>query len=93
VFPSSNILDGVLRRNFNIFYHSFFSYFLYCPLILNVNIRKYKIIILPVVLYGCEIWSPTLREVRRLRVFENRVLRRICGPKRDEVAGGLEKIA
>jgi hypothetical protein len=41
-------------------------------------------IILPVVLYGCEIWSLTLREERRLRVFENRVLRRIFGPNRDE---------
>jgi hypothetical protein len=40
-----------------------------------------------VVLYGCETWSPTLREEHRLRVFENRVLRRIFGPKRDEVGG------
>ena len=39
---------------------------------------------LPVVLYDCETWSPTLREERRLRVFENRILRRIFGPKRDE---------
>jgi len=46
---------------------------------------KIKINSLPVVLYGCETWSPTLREERRLRVFENRVLRRIFGPKRDEV--------
>jgi len=44
--------------------------------------------ILPVVLYGCETWSLTLREERRLRVFENRKLRRIFGPKRDEVIGG-----
>jgi len=43
------------------------------------------------VLYGCETWSFTLREERRLRVFENRVLRRIFGPKRDEVTGGVEK--
>jgi len=40
-----------------------------------------------VVLYGCETWSLTLREERRLRVFENRVLRRVFGPKRDEVTG------
>jgi hypothetical protein len=46
-----------------------------------------KTIILPVVLYGCETWSLTLREEHRLRVFENRVLRRIFGPKRDEVTG------
>jgi hypothetical protein len=44
-------------------------------------------LILPVVLYGCETWSLTLREEHRLRVFENRVLRRIFGPKRDEVTG------
>jgi hypothetical protein len=48
---------------------------------------KYKTIILPVVLYGCETWSLTLREEHRLKVFENRVLRRIFGPKRDEVTG------
>ena len=47
----------------------------------------YRTIILPVVLYGCETWSLTLREERRLRVFENRVLRRVFGPKRDEVTG------
>jgi hypothetical protein len=50
----------------------------------------YKIyihIILPVILYGCERWSLTLREERRLRVFENRVLRRIFGPKRDKESG------
>jgi hypothetical protein len=46
-----------------------------------------KTIILPVVLYGCETWSLTLREEHRLRVFENRVLRRIFRPKRDEVTG------
>jgi hypothetical protein len=50
--------------------------------------KNIKIIILPVVLYGCEIWSLILREEHRLRVFENRVLRRIFGPKGDEVTGG-----
>jgi hypothetical protein len=45
----------------------------------------YKTIILPVVVYGCETWSLTLRKEHRLRVFVNRVLRKICGPKRDEV--------
>ena len=49
--------------------------------------QKYRTIILPVVLYGCETWSLTLREEHRLRVFEYRVLRRIFGPKRDEVTG------
>jgi hypothetical protein len=50
-------------------------------------IKIYRSIILPVVLYGCEIWSFTLREERRLRVFENRFLRGIYGPKRDKVPG------
>ena len=49
-------------------------------------------IILPVVLYGCETWLLTLRKERRLRVFENRVLRRIFGPKRDEVTGKWRKL-
>jgi hypothetical protein len=51
-----------------------------------------KTIILPVVLYGCESWSLTLREEHRLRVFENRVLRRTFEPKRDEVTGGWRKL-
>jgi hypothetical protein len=58
----------------------------------NIKIRIYKTIILPVVLYRCETWSLTLREEHRLRVFENRVLRRIFGPKRDEVRGGWRKL-
>ena len=58
----------------------------------NLKIKIYRTIILPVVLYGCETWSLTLREERRLRVFENRVLRRIFGPKRDEVTGKWRKL-
>ena len=50
----------------------------------NLEIKIYKTIILPVVLYGCETWSLTLKEESRLSVFENRILRRIFGPKRDE---------
>jgi hypothetical protein len=53
----------------------------------KLKVRIYKMILLPVVLYGCETWSLTLREEHRLRVFENRVLRRIFTPKRDEVTG------
>ena len=53
----------------------------------NLKIKIYRTIVLPVVLYGCETWSLTLREERRLRVFENMVLRRIFGPRRDEVTG------
>jgi hypothetical protein len=51
----------------------------------SVKIKIYRTIILPVVLYSCESWSLTLREECRLRVFENKVLRRIFGPKKDEV--------
>jgi hypothetical protein len=58
----------------------------------NLKIRIYKTIILPVVLYGCETWSLILREEHRLRVFENRVLRRIFGLKRDEVTGEWRKL-
>jgi hypothetical protein len=58
----------------------------------NVKIKVYKTIILPVVLYVCETLSLTLREEHRLRVFENSVLRRIFGPKRDEVTGGWRKL-
>ena len=47
---------------------------------------------MPVVLYGCETWSLTLREERRLRVFENRVLMKVFGPKGDEVTGELRKL-
>ena len=52
-----------------------------------LKIKIYRTIILPVVLYGCETWSLTLREKGRLRVYENRVLRKVFGPKRDEVKG------
>jgi len=53
----------------------------------NLKIKIYRTIISPVVLYGCEAWSLTLREERKLRVFENSVLRRIFGSRRDEVTG------
>ena len=54
--------------------------------------KTYRTIILPVVFYGCETWSLTMREERRLRVFENRVLRRIFGAKRDEVIEEWRKL-
>jgi hypothetical protein len=62
------------------------------PLSSNVKVKIYKTIILPVVLYECESWSLTLREEHRLRVFGNRVLRRIFGPKRDEVTKEWRKL-
>jgi hypothetical protein len=58
----------------------------------NIKIRIHKTIILPVDLYGCETWSLTLRQEHRLRVFENRVLRRIFGPMRDDVTGDWRKL-
>jgi hypothetical protein len=58
----------------------------------NVKVRIYKTIILPVVLYGCKTWSLILREEHSLRVFENRVLGSIFGPKRDEVTGEWRKM-
>jgi hypothetical protein len=71
----------------NACYHSVQSLLSSRLLSRNAKVKMYKTIILPVVLYGCETWSLKLREERRLRVFENRVLRRISGPKRDEVTG------
>jgi len=56
----------------------------------NLKFKIYRTVILPVVLYGCETWSLTFRMERRLRVFENRVLRKVFGPKRDEVTGDGE---
>ena len=58
----------------------------------NLKIKIYRTIILPVVFYGCEAWSPTLREERKLTVFENMVLRRIFGPRRDEVMGEWRRL-
>jgi len=59
---------------------------------LVLKIKIYKTIIWSVVLYGCETWSQTLREERKLRVFENKVLRRIFGPRRDEVTGEWRRL-
>ena len=58
----------------------------------NIKIKIYRTIILPVALYGCETWSLTLREERKLRMFENRVLRILFGPKRDEVTWEWRKL-
>jgi hypothetical protein len=57
-----------------------------------VKATRYKTIILPVVLYGCGTWFLSLREEHRLRVFKNRVLIKIFGPKRDEMTGGWRKL-
>jgi hypothetical protein len=68
------------------------EHFVFSSPVQKLESRIYKTVILPVVLYGCGAWSLTLREEHRLRVFENRVLRRIFGPKRDEVTGEWRKL-
>ena len=74
-------------RSGNACYHSVQNLLSSRLLSKNLKIKIYRTIILSVVLYGCETWSLILREEGRLRVFENRVLRRIIGPNRDEVTG------
>jgi hypothetical protein len=76
----------------NACYHSVQSLLSSRLLSRNVKVKIYKTIILPVALYGCETWSLALREEHRLSVFENRVLRVIFGPKRDEVTGEWRKL-
>jgi hypothetical protein len=76
----------------NACYHSDQNLLFFRLVLINLKIRIYKTIILPVALYGCELWTLTLREKRRLRVFENRVLRRLFGPKRDEEMGEWGKL-
>ena len=75
----------IIFKSENACYHSVQNILSYSFLSRYLNIKLYRTIILPVVWYGCETWLLTLREVRRLRVFENRVLRRIFGPKKDEI--------
>jgi hypothetical protein len=76
----------------NVCYHSIQSLLSSHLISKNLNIKIYKTVILPFVLYGCETWSLTLKEEHRLRVCENRVLRRVFGPKREEVARGWRKL-
>jgi len=76
----------------NACYHSVQNILSYSLVSKNLKIKIYRTIILPVVLYGCETWSLALREDRRLRAFENIVLRRIFVPKRDEVTGEWRKL-
>ncbi|KAJ4444744.1 hypothetical protein ANN_06541 [Periplaneta americana] len=64
----------------------------FCLLSKNLKVRIYKTVTLPVVLYGCETWTLTLREEQRLRMFENKVFRKIFGAKRDEVIGEWRKL-
>ena len=66
--------------------------FVFSLLSKNINIKIYRTITLPFVLHGCETWWLTLREERRVSVFENMVSRRIFGPKRDEVTREWRKL-
>jgi hypothetical protein len=92
--PLSSVHEEIKSRliSENAWYHSVQSLLSSCLLSGNVKVKMYKTIILPVVLYGCETWSLTLMEEHRLRVFENRVMGRIFGPKRDEVTGEWRKL-
>jgi hypothetical protein len=92
---NQNLIQEEIKRRFNsgnVCYHSVQTLLSSRLLSKNLRIRIYKTIIVPVVLYRCETWSLTLSEEHRLRVFENRVLRRIFGPKRDEVMGEWRKM-
>jgi hypothetical protein len=88
-----NLIQEKIKKklNFgNVCYHSVQNLLPSQLLSKNIKIRIYETIILPVALYGCETWSLILRE--ELRVFENMVLKRIFGPKRDEVTGDWRKL-
>jgi len=90
----NSIPEGIKSRLWsgNACYHSLQNLLSSRLLSKNLKIKIYRIIILPVVLYGCETWSLTLREERKLRVYEDMVLRRIFGPRRNEVTGELRRL-
>ena len=79
-------------RSGNACYHSVQNLLTSRLLSKNLKIKIYRTIILPFVLYGCETWSLILREERKLSVFENMVLRRIFGTRRDEVTGEWRRL-
>jgi len=79
-------------KSANACYHSVQNILSSGLLFKTLKIKIYKTIILPAILYGCETWSLTLREERRVRVLENRVLRSIFGPKMDKVIGEWRKL-
>jgi hypothetical protein len=90
-----NCMNEEIKRKLNSGnapYHSIQSLLFFSLLSRNVKVKIYKTIILPVVSNGCETQSLTLRDEHRLRKFENKVLRRICGQKRDEVTGEWRKL-
>jgi hypothetical protein len=81
------VRDKSRLKSGNDYCHSMQNHLSFSLLSKHINIKMYGIIVLPVGLFGCETWSSSLREERRLRVFENRVLRRTFGPKTNEVRG------
>jgi hypothetical protein len=89
-----SIQEGIKDRlkSGNACYHSVKNILSFSLLSKNFKIKIYRTVIIPVVFYGCETWSLTLREERRMRVFEIRGLRGIFGPKRDEVTGEWRKL-
>jgi hypothetical protein len=92
---NQNLIQEEIKRRLNsgnACYHSVQNLLSSRLLSKNVKVRTYKTIILPVVLYGCKTWSLTLWEEYKLRVLQNRVLRRIFGPKMDGVTGGWRNL-
>jgi len=92
---NQNSIEEEIKRRLkpgNACYHSVQNVLSSRLLSKNLKIKKWRNVIVPVVLYGCETWSVILREECRLRVFENRVLRRIFGPKMDEVTREWRKL-
>jgi hypothetical protein len=92
---NQNLIQEEIKRRLNsgnACYHSVQNLLSSRLLSKNVKVRIYKTVILLVVLYGCETWSLTVREEHKLRVFENRVLTRIFGPRRDGVTGEWGKL-
>jgi len=93
-FTQNSIQEEIKSRlkSGNACYHSVQNILSSSLLSKNLKIKIYRTIIFACFLYGCETWSLTLKEERRLRLFENRVLKRIFGSKRDEVTGKWRKI-
>jgi len=90
-FTNQNSIQEEIKRRLksgNACYHSVQNLLSSSLLSKNIKMSIYRTIILPIVLYGCDTWSLTMREERRLRVFENTVLRAILGPTRDKLTRG-----
>jgi hypothetical protein len=85
---NQNDIHNEIKSRLNLgnacYYYSVQNLLSSCLISKNLKIKIYKTAVLPLVLYGCKTWSVILREEHRLRAFENRVLRRMCGPKREE---------